>query len=100
MLKHVVMWKLKSGAEGRTKQENAELMKEMLENLKERISEIEMIEVGININQSDAAFDVTLYSEFRDEEALVSYQKHPEHVKVADFVGKVVNERAVVDYLV
>jgi hypothetical protein len=100
MLKHVVMWKLKSGAEGRTKQENAELMKEKLENLQKMISEIEMIEVGININQSDAAFDVTLYSEFRDEEALVSYQKHPEHVKVADFVGKIVNERAVVDYIV
>ncbi|KXS40789.1 MAG: Stress responsive A/B Barrel Domain-containing protein [Methanolobus sp. T82-4] len=100
MLKHVVMWKLKSGAEGRTKQENAELMKEKLENLQKMISEIEMIEVGININQSDAAFDVTLYSEFRDEEALVSYQKHPEHVRVADFVGKIVNERAVVDYIV
>ncbi len=100
MLKHVVMWKLKSGAEGRTKQENAKLMKEKLENLQKMISEIEMIEVGININQSDAAFDVTLYSEFRDEEALVSYQKHPEHVKVADFVGKIVNERAVVDYIV
>ncbi len=94
------MWKLKSGAEGRTKQENAKLMKEKLENLQKMISEIEMIEVGININQSDAAFDVTLYSEFRDEEALVSYQKHPEHVKVADFVGKIVNERAVVDYIV
>ncbi|QLC50081.1 Dabb family protein [Methanolobus zinderi] len=100
MLKHIVMWKLKASAEGRTKQENAKLMKEKLENLQEMISEIEIIEVGININQSDAAFDVTLYSEFRDEEALVSYQKHPEHVKVADFVGKIVNERAVVDYIV
>ncbi|MDW7732565.1 MAG: Dabb family protein [Methanolobus sp.] len=100
MLKHIVMWKLKDVAEGRSGQENADLMKEMLGSLKGMIPEIGKIEVGININSSDAAFDVVLYSEFRDEEALLSYQKHPEHVKVADYVGKINEKRVVVDYLV
>ena len=33
MLKHVVMWKLKETAEGKTKAENAQFMKEHLEAL-------------------------------------------------------------------
>ena len=100
MLKHIVMWKLRDVAEGKTRHENADLMKEMLEGLKDKISEIDQIEVGININSSDAAFDVVLYSEFENEEALVSYQKHPEHIKVADYVVKINEKRIVVDYLV
>jgi len=37
MLHHIVMWKLKDFAEGKTKNENAELMKEKLEDLKIKI---------------------------------------------------------------
>ncbi len=100
MLKHIVMWKLKDIAEGKTKPENAKMMKVMLEGLKEKIAEIEHIEVGMNIIPSEAAFDVVLYSEFKDEKALGTYQKHPEHVKVAEFVGKIKEERFVVDYII
>jgi hypothetical protein len=100
MLKHIVMWKLKDRAEGRTKAENAKMMKLMLEGLKEKIQEIEHIEVGMNVIPSEAAFDVVLYSEFRDEKALVTYQKHPEHVKVAEIVGKIKEDRVVVDYII
>jgi hypothetical protein len=100
MLKHIVMWKLKETAEGKNKLENVLLMKRMLESLPGRIPEIEFLEVGVNANHSDAAYDVVLYSEFRDEAALYAYQEHPEHVKVADFVAKVREERVVVDYLV
>ncbi len=100
MLKHIVMWKLKDLAEGRTKTENAKMMKLMLEGLTETIQEIEHIEVGINIIPSEAAFDVVLYSEFKDEKALLKYQKHPEHVKVAEIVGKIKEDRVVVDYVI
>jgi multimeric flavodoxin WrbA len=100
MLKHIVMWKLKDFAEGKTKAENAKMMKEMLEGLKEKIAEIEHIEVGMNVIPSEAAFDVVLYSKFKDDKALAIYQKHSEHVKVAEFVGKVKEERVVVDYII
>ncbi len=100
MLKHIVMWKLKDLAEGRTKAENAKMMKLMLEGLTETIQEIEHIEVGINIIPSEAAFDVVLYSEFKNEKALLKYQKHPEHVKVAEIVGKIKEDRVVVDYVI
>ncbi len=100
MLKHIVMWKLKENAEGNSKNENALVMKEKLESLKGIIPEIGMIEVGINAIPSDAAYDVSLYCEFRDEEAFKTYQVHPEHLKVAEFVGKINEHRVVVDYLV
>lgn len=100
MLKHIVMWKLKDHAEGKTRDENAIIMKGMLEALKDKTPEIQFLEVGINVNPTDAAYDVVLYSEFMDEAALSVYQGHPEHLKVAEFVAKVREERAVVDYLV
>ena len=99
MLKHIVMWKLKENAEDKSKIGNALLMKEMLETLKEMIPEIEDIEVGVNVDFSDEAYDVVLYSKFKNEEALRIYQDHPEHQKVAEFVGKIKEKRVVVDYL-
>jgi len=41
---------------------------------------------------------VALYSEFATQEALDLYQKHPEYLKVVDFVKKVCAEMRVVDY--
>ncbi len=100
MLKHIVMWKIKDNVEGVGKTENINKMKNMLENLKGLIPEILEIEVGADINGSDAAFDVTLYSVFEDENTLLTYQNHPEHVKVAEFVGTITNQRCLVDYLI
>ncbi|KOA19419.1 stress responsive A/B barrel domain protein [Clostridium homopropionicum DSM 5847] len=100
MLKHIVMWKLKEFAEDKGKIENAKEIKSKLENLKGKINEIQVIEVGININDSVQSYDVVLYSEFKDEDALERYQKHPEHVKVGEFIGKVREDRVVADYMV
>ncbi|WP_317623581.1 Dabb family protein [Chlorobium limicola] len=47
---------------------------------------------------SAASFDVVLYSEFIDREALVVYQTHPEHEAVKSFIVEATEERAVVDY--
>lgn len=93
MVKHIVMWKVNEKSS-----EILNKIKEDLESLKDKITEIEKIEVGINFNESDAAFDVALYSEFKNQEGLNTYQNHPEHVKVAQFVKSVVTSRAVVDY--
>ena len=98
MIKHIVMWKLKESHGGHTKSELALELKKRLEALAETISEIKEIEVGINFNPSDAACDVVLYSSFETKEDLEIYQKHPDHVKVAEFVSEVRTDRAVVDY--
>ena len=98
MIHHIVMWKLKEAAEGSDKKNNALKIKTMLEALKEKIQCIEFLEVGININPSEGAYDAALYSKFKDLAALEAYQKHPEHKKVSEFVGKVREGRTVVDY--
>jgi predicted secreted protein len=94
------MWKLKEVAEGKTKHENAEIIKELLEGLPAKIKELDAAEVGINILEGeDAAIcDVVLTTECEDEEALKAYAVHPEHQKVVQFIVKVAAERRVVDY--
>lgn len=98
MIKHIVMWKLKDYAWGAGKTDNIRKMKSLLEALKGEIKEIRKIEVGVNVVQSEAAYDVVLYSEFDSLDALTAYQKHPEHVKVGAFIKEVVIDRRVVDY--
>ncbi|GFP76002.1 Dabb family protein [Clostridium fungisolvens] len=97
MIKHIVMWKLKDYAEGNDKQFNANEIKIRLESLKDKISEIGKIEVGINNNPANS-YDVVLYSEFESYEDLDIYQKHPSHMEVAAFVGTVKDDRTCVDY--
>ena len=98
MIKHVVMWKLKDFAEGADKARNAKRLKIELEALKSTIPQIFHLEVGINILASDAAYDVVLFSVFKNERDLDIYQNHPDHRAVAEFVGMVRQSRVVVDY--
>ena len=100
MVKHVVMWKLKDFAEGANKKENALKIKSSLKGLKSKIKEVKYLEVGISAGDATDYYDIVLISEFKDLRDLESYQKHPEHVKAAEFIGKVRLERKVVDYFV
>ena len=98
MIKHIVLWKLKETAQCDDRAHNARRMKNELEALKQKIPQIKHIEVGINFIPTDASYDIALYSEFDTEKDLDAYQKHPEHLKVAEFIGKVRESRVVVDY--
>jgi hypothetical protein len=98
MIKHIVMFRLKDSADGHSKAENGGELKILLESLKEKISIIKCLEVGMNIGKSASASDIVLYSEFDDMQALEVYREHPEHKKVVDFIDRVCLERRVVDY--
>jgi len=102
MIKHVVMWKLKDVAEGKTKAENAETMKNLLEGLPSKIEELESVEVGMNVlkGNEEAICDVVLTVSCASEQDLKVYAEHPDHQKVVSFIKKVVSERRVVDYVV
>jgi hypothetical protein len=92
------MWKLKKFAEGKDKLGNAKIIKIDLENLQNKIDKIRHIEVGININESEQAYDVVLYSEFDSVEDLNLYENHPDHVRISEFISKVRDIRVVADY--
>ena len=98
MIHHIVMWKLKEFAEGKSKTENAVLMKEKLENLEAIIPNIVELRVGINLESEPSNFDVVLHSLFENLEHLYSYQKHKEHEMVANWIGKIREARTCVDY--
>lgn len=98
MIKHIVMWKLKEEAEGRTKELNALEIKKQIESLKEVIDKVLDLEVGINFEESNQAYDVVLYSTFNSKEDLDCYQNHKMHLNVVKFIKKVIESRIVVDY--
>jgi hypothetical protein len=98
MIKHVVMWKLKDFAEDADRARNAKRIKIELEALKNTVPQIFHLEVGINILESAAAYDVVLFSVFKTGKDLELYQNHPDHRAVAEFVAKVNESRVVVDY--
>lgn len=100
MLRHIVMWKFKDEAEGKTRAENCRLVKERLEALPAKISLIRKLEVGINEFPSPMSADMVLITEFASKEDLDSYAVHPDHVKVSEYVGKVRLDRIVADYIV
>lgn len=98
MVKHIVMWKLHEFADGRSKSENAQLMKQWLEQLIATIPDLEYLEVGINFNLDVDAYDVVLYSEFKDQQALERYQNHPDHIRFKQKIEKLRSDKKVVDY--
>ncbi len=98
MIKHIVMWKIKDSHEGMSKDEITDKIKRELEGLKNSIPQIKTMEIGRNFNALPAAYDVALYSEFESKEDLEIYQKHPEHVKVAQFIREIRTDVAVADY--
>ncbi len=98
MFTHIVLWKLKETAAGRSRAENARLMKARLEELANMMDGLRRLEVGIDvIHEADSA-DVALYSEFESRAAYQAYQDHPAHKALASFVKDVRVERRVIDY--
>ena len=98
MVKHIVMWKLKENAMGADKRANAITIKKKLEALKNVVPGAYKMQVGIIYNP--AGYDVVLYSEFNDQDALEVFRMHPEQIKFREFLHEVVAQSAVADYMV
>jgi hypothetical protein len=98
MIKHIVLWTFKEQAEGKSKKENLRETKALLEGLKDKIEEVKHLEMGINFNPGLHAYDLALYSEFSSKEDLLTYTNHPEHQRVVEHLGRVRDQRIVVDY--
>ncbi|MFP4458270.1 MAG: Dabb family protein [Candidatus Zixiibacteriota bacterium] len=100
MIKHVVLFNMKE-TKAKSRQENAEELKSLLEKLPGLIEEIKEYEVGMNINtNSDLAMDLILISSFSDEQALQNYRIHPEHKKILSFIKENCEELRVIDYYI
>ncbi len=97
MIRHVVMWKFKDAAEGKTKTENMEWVREHLYALVPKISEIKRMEIGFDISGTDMSMDLMLLTEFDSVEDMKAYAVHEEHLKVSKYVRSVIETRVVLD---
>ncbi|HEX5484787.1 Dabb family protein [Limnobacter sp.] len=98
MIKHIVFWQLKDEANGKTKQENMQLVKEKLLSCANVVPGIVAFEVGMGGGKLQCTYDVALYSAFENEAALDAYQVHPDHQAIKAFIGSVVSARQCMDY--
>ena len=99
MLKHIVVWKFADNAEGKTKAENLNIVKESLYALCDIIPQIKKMEIGLDVSGTEMSGDMILITEFENKDDLKIYAEHPEHVKVSQYVTKVCLSRTVVDYI-
>jgi len=99
MIKHLVLWKMKPEAEGRTGKENAKILVDRLKALKSVIDCVVSLEVGLNYRDLPSSYDVGLCTTFKTKEDLETYQNHPAHVPVAKWSRTEIAEAvAMADY--
>ncbi len=97
MVRHVVMWKFKDTAEGKSRLQNMEWVREHLYALVPIIPEIKRMEIGFDISGTDMSMDLMLLTEFCSVEDMKKYAEHPEHLKVSKYVRSVIETRVVLD---
>jgi len=95
MVVHIVMFKFKD----ENKALNIAKVQRKLEKLEVTIPYLRSIEVGINFNESERAFDLSLYSTFESEEDLKAYAIDENHLEVVELIKSVTLESKVVDYI-
>lgn len=98
MVKHIILWKLKSEYSEDEKQEIKANIKKGLEGLKgkiEGLTDINVYTAGLASSNADLMLDST----FESEAALKGYAVHPLHVEVADtLVRPFTAERSCLDF--
>ena len=95
MVKHVILWKLKS------EHNNAAVKLDIKTKLEALIGKIPgLIEISVQTDSLPSSnADIMLYSVFESEAALKTYATHPEHVYIADnFVRPFTETRLCLDF--
>lgn len=99
MVKHIILWKLRSDLSEAQKQETALAIKQGLEGLKGQIPGLLDIHVQATGRLHSSNADIMLDSTLESEEALKGYAVHPAHVAVANGIVRPNTEvRTCLDY--
>ena len=97
MIEHVVMWKFADEAQGKTREENMQIVRDRLLALPAVIPEIKFMQLGRDVSHTEMSYDMILVTRFESLEALHTYKVHPAHQEVAAYVAKVKTARVVLD---
>ena len=99
MVKHIILWKLRSDLDVVEKQTASLAIKQGLEGLKGQVPGLLDIHVQIENRLESSNVDIMLDSTLESEEALKGYAVHPAHVAVANGVVRPNTElRACLDF--
>ena len=99
MIKHIVMFKLKENAEGKTKQETIVEAKKRLSVFEAEIPTLKKLVVAINDEKAaESNYELALICDFDDIEGLNAYQIHPTHKAFGAFITPLRESRACIDY--
>ena len=91
MIRHIVMWKFRTGTEA----EQARFL-EGLRSLQGVIPQLLKSEVAVNVGRGN--YDAVLVSEFESREALETYKNDPRHKAVSALCKSIREDRVAVDY--
>lgn len=100
MIRHAIMWKFKDSHNGEDKTQIMDRAEAMLSALRPIIPEIKAMKFERDVLRSERSFDVIYMVEFDSLEALEIYRVHPEHQKVAAYIGEVSAAQAVTDTVI
>ena len=99
MVKHIILWKLRSDLSAAEKQQAAEAIKKGLEGLKGQVPGLIDIHVQIDGRLESSNADIMLDSTLESEAALKGYAVHPAHLAVANGIVRPHTEvRTCLDY--
>ena len=99
MVKHIILWKLRSDLSEVQKQEAALAIKQGLEGLKGQVPGLMDIHVQATGKLASSNADIMLDSTLESEEALKGYAVHPAHLAVANGIVRPNTEvRTCLDY--
>ncbi len=93
MIRHIVLWRLKS-----TDEMTLDTIRLALESQVGRVPGLTRIEVGRSFNTGRRAVDLALTCDFESRDALAAYHKHPLHMATRAIVDPLVAEHWISDY--
>lgn len=93
MIKHIVLFKLKNPT---TEVVNETVAK--LRSLEGKVESLIALEIGADILRTERSYDVALTATFETLEGLQTYQVHPEHVKIIEYMNSVRESSIAADY--
>ena len=93
MFKHVVCISFKADSKDKVVES-----KEKIEALVKKIDVLKKMQVGIDELKSDVSYDFVIIADFDSRSDYETYETHPEHLKVVDFIKDHIDKIVSVDY--
>lgn len=97
MIRHVVAFQL-TEQDPALRSEQAASAAAQLNALVGVVPSLRAMSAGANALYADVNWDLVLVADFDDHAGLEAYDAHPEHKKVAGFIGSIRSARVAVDF--